>query len=158
MNIVYTDRFLRCVDLTLASPAVMFCRAPMAASRLVELLSLFCRTSLYSATTLGCHSHSAPLGCRDTSDSMDRFWLRCRRGGERERKVLIYYIVTHNTFSCGYTTITFMIRFSLVSVYCYRDCASVLRELSVSLGATANVFQASSVASLRCENDKKDGQ
>ncbi|TNN39840.1 hypothetical protein EYF80_050001 [Liparis tanakae] len=38
---------------TLASPAVMFCRAPMAASRLLPLLSLFCRTSLYSATTLG---------------------------------------------------------------------------------------------------------
>lgn len=65
------------LDLTLDSPAVMFCRAPIAASRLVGLTSLFCRTSLYSATTLGCHSHSAPLGCRDTSESMGRYWLRC---------------------------------------------------------------------------------
>lgn len=75
---------------TLASPAVMFCRAPMAASRLVELLSLLCRTSLYSATTLGCHSHSAPCGCRDTSDSMDTLSLRCHGNGKRERTVTVY--------------------------------------------------------------------
>lgn len=80
-------------DLTLASPAVIFCRAPMAASRLVELLSLLCRTSLYNATTLGCHSHSAPLGCRDTSDSIDRLSLRCHGGGERERKFQLLYSI-----------------------------------------------------------------
>lgn len=48
--------------LTQESPVVMFCSAPIAASQLVVLMSVFWITFLYSVNTFGCHSHSAPLG------------------------------------------------------------------------------------------------
>lgn len=70
--------------LTRVSPAVIFCKAPTAASRPEELLSLLRRTSLYSPTTLGCQSHSAPLGWRETSDIMDNFSWRCHGRGRRK--------------------------------------------------------------------------
>ncbi len=62
-------------SLTLVSPAVMFCRAPAAASRVVELISQRCSTWLYSSTILGCQSHSMSLGCRDTSVNVVRSWF-----------------------------------------------------------------------------------
>lgn len=53
----------------------MFCRAPAAASRVVELISQRCSTWLYNSTILGCQSHSMSAGCRDTSANVVRSWF-----------------------------------------------------------------------------------
>lgn len=66
--------------LTLLSPAVMFCSAPEAASRVVELISHWCSTRLYTPTIWGCHSHSIPLGTRATSAKVERSWFLLCQG------------------------------------------------------------------------------
>lgn len=66
--------------LTRLSPAVMFCSAPAAASREVELISHWCSARLYTPTIWGCQSHSIPLGTRATSVKVEMSWLRlCQR-------------------------------------------------------------------------------
>ena len=76
---------MRC---TLVSPVVMFCSAPAAASRVLELLSHLCSTPWYSLTTWGCHSHSDPRGAFTTSARADSSWLRRygMQGGEGGRE------------------------------------------------------------------------
>jgi len=72
--------------LTLLSPAVMFCSAPAAASRVVELISHCCSTRLYNPTICGCHSHSTPFGTRATSVKVERSWfILCSRTEETRR-------------------------------------------------------------------------
>lgn len=66
--------------LTRLSPAVMFCSAPAAASRAVELISHWRSTRLYTPTIWGCQSHSMPLGTRATSVKVEMSWLLLCRG------------------------------------------------------------------------------
>lgn len=75
------------IFLTLLSPAVMFCRAPAAASRVVELISHWCSTRLYTPIIWGCHSHSMPFGTRATSVKVERSWFfLCQGKGHRRRR------------------------------------------------------------------------
>lgn len=74
MFIAWMPSLLFCF-LTLLSPAVMFCRAPAAASRVVVFVVHCWRILLYRPTTLGCHSHSHPLGTLATSVNVDRSWF-----------------------------------------------------------------------------------
>lgn len=72
--------------LTLLSPAVMFCSAPAAASRVVELISHCCSTWLYTPTICGCHSHSTPFGTRETSVKVERSWFFLCQGKDDTRR------------------------------------------------------------------------
>lgn len=71
---------------TLVSPAVMFCSAPEAASRVVELISQLRSTRLYNPTICGCQSHSIPFGTRATSVKVERSWFLLCQGKRNTRR------------------------------------------------------------------------